>query len=79
MNKIKTWVEETFLPYRNEIASCIESGKNASATFIAGVYGMNFEYIPAVEFRHGYFVVLAMMIATVVAQLIFFYSRGWFR
>ena len=31
-------------------------------TFIAGVYGMNFEYIPELKSRVGYFVVWGIMI-----------------
>lgn len=46
-------------------------------TFIAGVYGMNFEYMPELHFRYGYFVVWGIMIAVVVGMLAFFRRRGW--
>jgi len=46
-------------------------------TFIAGVYGMNFEYIPELTSRIGYFVVWGIMIAITVFMVFFFRSRGW--
>lgn len=49
------------------------------STLIAGVFGMNFDDIPATKIPHGYFFVLALMIGLVAGQLIFFYRRGWFK
>ena len=46
-------------------------------TFMAGVYGMNFEFIPELGFRGGYFVLLGAMLAVVVAILLYFRRRGW--
>ena len=46
-------------------------------TFIAGVYGMNFEYIPELKSRVGYFVVWGIMIFITVFMVFFFRSRGW--
>ena len=46
-------------------------------TFIAGIYGMNFEYIPELGWRWGYFAVLGVMIALVVVLLALFRRRGW--
>ncbi|HLM25023.1 MAG TPA: magnesium/cobalt transporter CorA [Pyrinomonadaceae bacterium] len=46
-------------------------------TFIAGVYGMNFENMPEVHSRYGYYGVWAFMIAVAVAMLLFFKRRGW--
>ena len=46
-------------------------------TFMAGVYGMNFEFIPELGFRGGYFVLLGAMLAVVVAILLLFRRRGW--
>ncbi len=37
--------------------------------FIAGVYGMNFKYMPELELRGGSFVALSIMIAVVVSML----------
>ena len=46
-------------------------------TFIAGVYGMNFENMPELTTRFGYFVVLIIMIVVAIGMLIFFWMRGW--
>ncbi|MBI1357282.1 MAG: magnesium/cobalt transporter CorA [Acidobacteria bacterium] len=46
-------------------------------TFIAGIYGMNFEYIPELGFRYGYFVVWAVMLIITAFMLLFFVRRGW--
>lgn len=43
-------------------------------TFIAGVYGMNFQYMPELEWRWGYFMSLGLM-ATVAAGLVVFFKR----
>ncbi len=46
-------------------------------TFIVGVYGMNFEHMPELKSRYGYFVVWGLMITVAVGMLIFFRKRGW--
>ena len=46
-------------------------------TFIAGVYGMNFENMPELTTRFGYFVVLMIMVIVAVGMLAFFWARGW--
>ncbi|MDH3532581.1 MAG: magnesium/cobalt transporter CorA [Gammaproteobacteria bacterium] len=46
-------------------------------TFIAGVYGMNFEYIPELSIRNAYFVVWGLMLATAVFMVVLFKRRGW--
>src|SRR5215213_6317852 len=46
-------------------------------TFIAGVYGMNFENMPELHSRYGYYGVWIIMIAVAVAMLLFFKKRGW--
>jgi magnesium transporter len=47
-------------------------------TFLAGVYGMNFRYMPELEWRFGYLSVLLFMTAVVIVMLIFFKKRKWF-
>jgi magnesium transporter len=46
-------------------------------TFIAGVYGMNFEHMPELATRYGYFVVWGIMIVVALGMLGFFWRRGW--
>jgi magnesium transporter len=46
-------------------------------TFIAGVYGMNFKYMPELGWRWGYFIVLAFMLGLGVLMLIMFRRKKW--
>jgi magnesium transporter len=46
-------------------------------TFIAGVYGMNFEHMPELRWRYGYFVVWGVMLALGVGMLAAFRRRNW--
>src|SRR5690348_808650 len=46
-------------------------------TFIAGVYGMNFDNMPELHSRYGYYVVWILMIVIAVAMLYWFWRRGW--
>jgi len=46
-------------------------------TFVAGVYGMNFRYMPELAWEYGYFTVWGVMIAMVVLMLIYFRKRQW--
>ncbi len=48
-------------------------------TFIAGVYGMNFKYMPELEWPYGYPLSLALMAAISVAFFYFFWRKGWLR
>ena len=47
-------------------------------TFIAGIYGMNFEYIPELKLRYGYFMVWGFMLGCVVGMVLYFRSKKWF-
>jgi magnesium transporter len=46
-------------------------------TFIAGVYGMNFDNMPELHSRYGYLGTLLVMGVVAVGMLIFFWRRGW--
>jgi magnesium transporter len=46
-------------------------------TFIAGVYGMNFEHMPELSSRYGYFMVLSAMAVIAVAMVAWFRRRKW--
>lgn len=46
-------------------------------TFIAGVYGMNFEYMPELKFRYGYQAVWGVMGLTFVGMFIYFKRKNW--
>ena len=46
-------------------------------TFIAGVYGMNFKYMPELEWRLGYLMVWLVMLGLGVTMLILFRRKRW--
>ncbi len=46
-------------------------------TFIAGVYGMNFKYMPELGWRWGYVAVLLVMTVVAVVMLIYFRKKKW--
>jgi magnesium transporter len=46
-------------------------------TFIVGVYGMNFDFMPELRLKWGYFGVWGIMITIVVALLIYFRKKKW--
>jgi magnesium transporter len=46
-------------------------------TFIAGVYGMNFKYMPELQWRWGYGAVLLVMALVAVVMLIYFRKKKW--
>jgi len=48
-------------------------------TFIAGVYGMNFQYMPELTGKYSYFIVLGLMGLIGLGMIWFFYKMGWFR
>lgn len=47
-------------------------------TFIAGVYGMNFKFMPELEWKYGYFVALSLMAAVGITLVLFFKRKKWF-
>lgn len=46
-------------------------------SLIAGIYGMNFDYMPELRSRWGYFITLAAMGVLTIVLLIYFWRRGW--
>ncbi len=46
-------------------------------SFLAGIYGMNFEYIPELGFKYAYFILLGVMITIVFIQLTLFRKKKW--
>ncbi|UKM63709.1 magnesium/cobalt transporter CorA [Flavobacteriaceae bacterium GSB9] len=46
-------------------------------TFIAGIYGMNFEYIPELRYKYSYFILWGIMILLFIAMLIYFKRKKW--
>ncbi|MFO0321731.1 MAG: magnesium/cobalt transporter CorA [Bacteroidota bacterium] len=46
-------------------------------TFIVGVYGMNFDYMPELKSRNGYFIVWGIMISIISGLIFYFKKRKW--
>lgn len=59
--KVLTMVSTTFVPM----------------TFIASIYGMNFDYMPELHTKYGYFVALGLMLTILCSMLVYFRSKRW--
>lgn len=60
--KVLTIISTTFIPL----------------TFIAGVYGMNFHFMPELDWKYGYPACWLVMLGLAGAMLLMFKRRGWF-
>ena len=49
----------------------------AVPTMIAGIYGMNFEHMPEIKYRYGYYVILGVMLVACGALYRHFKKSGW--
>ena len=47
-------------------------------TFIVGVYGMNFKFMPELHWQHGYYLIWGIMLTIVVVLSLWFKRKGWF-
>jgi len=50
----------------------------APLTFVAGIYGMNFEHMPELKWRFGYEYSLVLMALIAIVQVVWLWRRGWF-
>ena len=46
-------------------------------TFIVGVYGMNFQHMPELQYKYGYYMVWFVMILVIIAMIIYFRKKKW--
>jgi len=46
-------------------------------TFIASVFGMNFQYMPELHTPHGYYIALGVMTAVALSMLLYFKRKKW--
>jgi len=46
-------------------------------TFIAGVYGMNFENMPEIKTKYGYYIVCGIMLAIILGLIYYFKRKKW--
>jgi len=47
-------------------------------SFLAGLYGMNFEYIPELHYKYGYFILIGVMFMIGASMLYYFKKEKWF-
>jgi len=47
-------------------------------TFLAGIYGMNFDNMPELHWEYGYFILWALMAVIFVGLLLYFKKKKWF-
>ncbi|MBD8940922.1 MAG: magnesium transporter, partial [Clostridiales bacterium] len=45
---------------------------------ITGWYGMNFVYMPELQWRYGYFAVIMISLIIVIAEIIYFKNKKFF-
>ncbi|MCO8121342.1 magnesium/cobalt transporter CorA [Stieleria sp. TO1_6] len=46
-------------------------------TFMAGIYGMNFEHMPELKYQYSYAILWIAMLVVTVGMLLFFWRKGW--
>jgi len=47
-------------------------------TFLAGIYGMNFENMPELRSPYGYFILLGVMLIVTIISIVIFKRKKWF-
>jgi len=46
-------------------------------SFVAGVYGMHFDYMPELHWKGGYLMSMLVMAAVAGGMLVYFRKKGW--
>ena len=46
-------------------------------TFITSLYGMNFQFMPELHWKYGYFLVVGLMVTMTVAMIFYFRKKQW--
>ncbi|HAX16993.1 MAG TPA: magnesium and cobalt transport protein CorA, partial [Actinobacteria bacterium] len=46
-------------------------------TFITGIYGMNFRFMPEIDYKFGYFIVIGVCLIVVIVMLLYFKRKKW--
>ena len=47
-------------------------------TFIVGVYGMNFDHMPELHWKYGYFIIVGLMFALLIGMVYYFKKKNWY-
>jgi magnesium transporter len=46
-------------------------------TLVASIYGMNFKYMPELEWFYGYPIAIGFMILSAILPFLYFKQKGW--
>jgi magnesium transporter len=46
-------------------------------TFLAGIYGMNFEHMPELKWQYGYLMLWGVVIVIALTMLVYFRKKKW--
>ncbi|MDA3816276.1 MAG: magnesium/cobalt transporter CorA [Prolixibacteraceae bacterium] len=46
-------------------------------TFIVGIYGTNFDYLPELHYKYSYFIMLGVLLVLTIVMLLFFKKKRW--
>ena len=83
LRETATSVMEIYLSARNQRLNEVMKVLTVIATlfitltFVASIYGMNFESMPELKWRYGYFWALGLMALTAAGLIGYFKRRGW--
>ena len=47
-------------------------------TFIAGIYGTNFDVVPELHYKYSYFIMWGVIVIVATGMLIYFRKKKWF-
>lgn len=47
-------------------------------TFLAGIYGMNFKYMPELNYTYGYYIIIVLMFLIAIGMVYYFKKKKWF-
>ena len=68
---------EAEIPELTEISDYNAIDLSNNLTFIAGVYGMNFENMPELKWRYGYFFIWGVMLTIFIGMIFYFKKKKW--
>ncbi|PKG25403.1 magnesium/cobalt transporter CorA [Niallia nealsonii] len=83
--EITTDIRDSYLSYNSHHSNRIMQILTVITTifmplsFLAGLYGMNFLYMPELHLRYGYFILLGVMLVVVLSMFLWFKKKGWFK
>lgn len=83
LRETSTMVMEVYLSAQNQRLNSVMKVLTVMATlfipltFIASIYGMNFEFMPELHWRYGYAGVLGLMAVVAAGMVAYFRRKGW--